>query len=262
MEELQYLSTYYSQYDEEGRLLSHHGQVEFLTTLRYIRRYLEPGMRVLEIGAGTGRYALTLSRMGYDVDAVELVQHNIDILKGKLTPQDTLRVCQGNALDLSGFADNTFPVTLLLGPMYHLFSQDDKKQALREALRVTRKGGVLFIAYCMNEATVFNWGFRQGNILNGLAEGILNPTTFQCLSNPSLVFELYRKEQIDTLASGLAADRLHFVASDLMTNYMRETVDAMDDETYRVYLDYHFSICERPDVVGLSHHTLDVLRKR
>ncbi|MDD4796514.1 MAG: class I SAM-dependent methyltransferase [Eubacteriales bacterium] len=242
--------------------MSQHGQVEYLTTLRYIRRYAPAGAQLLEVGAGTGRYALTLSRMGYDVDAVELVDHNIDILKGKMTPQDMLCVHQGNALDLSRFADGSFDAALLLGPMYHLFADADKRRALAEALRVTRSGGVLFVAYCMNEATIYNWGFCRGNILTGLAQRIVDPDTFACLSDPSLVFELYRKEHIDALAAGLDADRLHFVASDLMTNYMRETVDAMDDDTYQAYLRYHFSICERPDVVGLSHHTLDILRKR
>ena len=53
MEAFDYLNAYYSNYDEEGRLLSKHGQVEFLTTMRYIQHYLQPGMRVLEVGAGT-----------------------------------------------------------------------------------------------------------------------------------------------------------------------------------------------------------------
>ena len=77
METLNALTQFYSQYDEDGRLLSKHGRVEFLTTMRYIEKYLRPGMRVLEIGAGTGRYSHTLARQGYPVDAVELVQRNI-----------------------------------------------------------------------------------------------------------------------------------------------------------------------------------------
>jgi len=79
-----YLTRHYSTHDEDVRLTTQRGKVEFLTTMRYIERYLEPGMRVLEIGAGTGRYSLTLARMGYDVTAIELVQHNIDIFKKKL----------------------------------------------------------------------------------------------------------------------------------------------------------------------------------
>jgi hypothetical protein len=55
--------------------------------------------------------------------------------------------------------------------------------------------------------------------------------------------------------------RLHFVGTDMATNYMRDCIDTMEDDLYELYLKYHFSICERPDLVGASHHFLDVLRK-
>ena len=78
METKDYLKAYYEDYDEDGRLLSRHGHVEYLTTMTYIQKYLTPGMRVLEIGAATGRYSHAIARMGYAVDAVELVEHNIE----------------------------------------------------------------------------------------------------------------------------------------------------------------------------------------
>lgn len=61
-----------------------------------------------------------------------------------------LQAVQGDALDLSRYQENTFDITLLLGPMYHLYTQDDRKKALEEAARVTRENGILYIAYCMN----------------------------------------------------------------------------------------------------------------
>ena len=100
MEVMKELTQYYSAYDEDARLRSRHGMVEFLTTMRYIERYLRPGMRILEIGAGTGRYSHTLARMGYAVDAVELVQHNIDIFREKTQPGEQVTIRQGNATDL------------------------------------------------------------------------------------------------------------------------------------------------------------------
>ena len=44
-----YLSNYYQNYDEEGRLLSRHGMVEYVTTMKYIEKYLQPGMHIMEI---------------------------------------------------------------------------------------------------------------------------------------------------------------------------------------------------------------------
>ena len=97
METLKALTEYYSNYDEDSRLRSKHGMVEFLTTMRYVQRYLKPGMRVLEIGAGTGRYSHELARMGYAVDAVELVQHNIDVFRQNTREGENVTIQQGNA---------------------------------------------------------------------------------------------------------------------------------------------------------------------
>ena len=77
METKDYLTNYYERYDENGRLISKHGMVEYLTTMKYVEKYLKPNMRVLEIGAATGRYSHALAQKGYRVDAVELVEHNI-----------------------------------------------------------------------------------------------------------------------------------------------------------------------------------------
>ena len=71
MDTKEYLSNYYEQYDEDGRLLSKHGKIEYITTMKYIEKYLQPGMIVLEIGAATGRYSHALAQKDYRVDAVE-----------------------------------------------------------------------------------------------------------------------------------------------------------------------------------------------
>ena len=93
---MDFLETYYQNYDEDGRLLSQHGQVEYITTQKYIHEYLaEP---ILEIGAGTGRYSVTLAKEGFDVTAIDLVAHNLEILRQKLDGSEKITVMQGNAL--------------------------------------------------------------------------------------------------------------------------------------------------------------------
>ena len=83
---MNYLEDYYNNYDEDGRLLSRHGQVEYLTTMRYIGQYLTgiTDPHVLEVGAGTGRYSVTLAKQGIRVTAVELIERNLTILRSKL----------------------------------------------------------------------------------------------------------------------------------------------------------------------------------
>ncbi len=257
----QILSDFYSNYDEEGRLLSRHGQVEYLTTMRYIEKYLQPGMRILEIGAGTGRYSHALARMGYRVDAVELVQHNIDIFSRNTQPGECVTITQGNAKNLHFLADGTYDITLLLGPMYHLFTEAEQHRALSEALRVTKPGGLLFAAYCGNEATLVQFCFGRGMLREEKYRKLIDPVTFKAASDPMELFQLYRREEIDALMAPIVTERLHFVGTDMATNYMRPVIDEMDDEFFRLYLQYHFTICERADCVGVSHHFLDIHKK-
>ena len=261
MEVLKVLTEYYGSYDEDNRLCSQHGSVEYLTTMRYIQKYLKPGMRVLEIGAATGRYSHTLARQGYRVDAVELVQHNIEIFKANTNPDEDIRIYQGNAKKLDMLSDNTYDITLLLGPMYHLFTVSEQLQALSEAIRVTKKGGVVFAAYCGNEATMVQYCFGRGMMKQQRYRDLVDPVTFKASSDPAELFELYRKEDIDALMSHFPVTRLHYLGTDMATNYMRQAVDEMDEELFNLYLQYHFAICERTDLVGASHHILDIFRK-
>jgi len=260
---LGYLSRYYStRCDEDARLTSRQGQVEFLTTMCYIERYLEPGMRVLEIGAGTGRYSLTLARMGYDVTAIELVQHNIDIFKKKLRQGDKVELQQGNALDLSRFADNTFDRTLLLGPMYHLYTAADQTRALEEALRVTKPGGLLYVAYVLGDMAILNNGIQpHGYFWSHLEDGHIDPATYACVSSPGDLFQVYRREGIDALSTPLPAQRLHYVATDGVAHLVRDALAEMTPERFAKFMDYHYFLCERPDMSGATNHSLDILRK-
>lgn len=261
METLQALTHFYGNYDEDNRLCSRYGTVEFLTTVRYIEKYLRPGMRILEVGAATGRYSHYFATQGYRVDAVELVEHNIEIFKRNTKPGETVTVTQGNAKNLENYPDDTYDITLVLGPMYHLFTEEEKLQALSEAIRVTKKGGIVFAAYCMGDASILLYGFAQGQIHNIIDKCMLDPVTFETFSKPWDLFELHRKEDIDSLRSHFHVTSLHFLATDGYANHMRQTLAEMDEDTFRLFLHYHFATCERIDMIGYSNHTLDIFRK-
>jgi ubiquinone/menaquinone biosynthesis C-methylase UbiE len=258
------LTQYYEDYDEEGRLEKRRwGQVEYITTMAYIKKYLQPGDRMLEIGAGTGRYSVTLAAEGYDVTAVELVEHNLDILKSKVTEDMHIQAMEGNALDLSMLADESFDVTLLLGPMYHLYNEADKKRAISEALRVTKKSGVVMVAYCVTDGPVINLVFRLHRYQMLVEQGILDSERFTfCLGNGNeYLFEHTTKPNIDQMMDGFDTERLHYVATDGLLSFLQKELEEMDQETFQAVLRYHLSVCERPDLVGATAHSLDIFRK-
>ena len=125
-ERIKMVNSFYASIDEDSRLnRSRHGQMEYVTTMEYIHRYAAKGAKILEVGAGTGRYSIALAKEGYSVTAVELVEHNLDILKANSADLENLQAYQGDALDLSRFGDGTFDITLVFGPMYHLYDQED-----------------------------------------------------------------------------------------------------------------------------------------
>lgn len=260
---MNYLEQYYNSYAEENRLLSRHGQVEYLTTMKYIEESLA-GIEtpaILEVGAGTGRYSVALAKQGLRVTAVELVEHNLDVLRSKLDGTEPITAMQGNALDLSFLPDDAFDLTLVLGPMYHLYTREDKLRALSEAVRVTKPGGRILAAYCMNEPTVIQFVFAKQNLAYAAERNLLTPD-WHCKSDPREVFDLVRTEDIAALDAALPVERLKLVAADGATNYNRDMIDAMDDRTFAKWMDYHFAVCERRDLIGASHHTLDILRKK
>lgn len=260
---MSHLEEFYNLCDEEGRLLSRHGQVEYLTTMKYIHECLEgiTDPSILEVGAGTGRYSIALAREDYRVTAVELVARNLEILKAKLDGTEPIRAMQGNALELSFLPDNAFDLTMLLGPMYHLYTREDKIRALSEAVRVTKPGGYILAAYCMNEPTVINYAFRTKHLQDLLDRNMIRPD-WHLGSDPAEVFDLIRTEEIASLDAEIPVERVKLIATDGATNYQREMVDEMDDETFGRWMEYHFAICERQDLIGASHHTLDILRKK
>lgn len=195
------------------------------------------------------------------MDAVELTRHNLEILQGKITEKMSVTAAWGNALDLSRYEQDTFDLVLVLGPLYHLYTEEDRLRALQEAVRVARPGGYVLTAYCMNEAVMLQYEFLGGHIKEDLASGKLS-ADYHCLSRPEDLFVMMRKEEIEALTEKLPVERRRLIATDGATGYMRELVDAMDRETFERWVEWHLLTCERQDLIGATNHSLDILQKK
>ena len=247
------LTVHYNKFNEDKRLNRRHGQVEYLTSMKYIHEYLKPNDKIIDIGAGTGKYSIALKNEGYDVTAVEYIRPNI----GKLKVNDpSLKVIEASATNLSMFKDNEFDVAIVFGPMYHLYSKEDKLKALSEAKRITSK--YIFVTYIMNEYAVIEYAFKDNNYKN-----IKDKLTedFHIDDPEALYFEV-RLEDMDELNNECNLELVKRFASDGPSDYMRKYINAMDEETFNAYINFHQKICERKELLGASSHVVDILKKR
>lgn len=253
------LEDYYSHFNEDNRLKTRHGQVEFVTNIKYILDILndDKSKKILDIGAGTGAYSVYLSNLGYDVTALELVEHNIEVLKQK---KSNVKVHQGNALNLSMFSDDSFDVVLLFGPMYHLLREEEKIKALEEAKRVSKNKGIILISYYMNEYAVITYGFIKKNIKESINNKQLDKN-YHIVNLDNDLYSMVRLEDINRFNEIVELERIKIIASDGASNYIRTTLNSLDNEEYQHFIDYHLSVCERSDLLGASAHLLDIVRK-
>ena len=250
------IEKHYNKHPEDLRLQRRHGMVEFETTMHHLRRFLHPNSFLLDIGAGTGRYTSALMAEGYRVKAVELVRRNIEVF---LKREPTADVVQGDARDMPFLPDHQADITLLLGPLYHLIGDEEKLKALHEARRVTKTGGLIFVAYLMNEYSILSYCFDEERIGRLMEQGFVDET-FHVRTPEGELYDYVRLEDIDRLNQEAQLERVTIFSPDGAADYMRTRLNQMSKETFARFIDYQKCISERPDLIGAGSHVVDVVR--
>lgn len=250
------IEKHYNKHPEDLRLLRRHGIVEFETTMHHLRRFLKPGMQLLDIGAGTGRYTSALMAEGYDVKAVELVKRNIQVF---LDREPTADVVQGDARNMPFIPTASADVTLLLGPLYHLIGDEEKLKALTEAKRVTKPDGLIFVAYLMNEYSILSYCFDEDRIGGLLEKGVVD-REFHIKAEADELYDYVRIDDINRLDAAAGLERMTIFSPDGAADYMRTRLNRMSDETFSLFIEYQKIVSERSDLIGAGSHVVDVVR--
>jgi len=258
------LSGIYGDGREDTRLIrSRHGQLEFLTTMACIDRHAPKPCRVLELGAGTGRYSVALAEKGHQVTAVELMDKNYELLQANTAPYPNVAAVQGDALDLSRWETDAFDMVLSMGPLYHLYDQVSFDRAIDEAIRVTRPGGILMFAFLSVHAILYcNYLQPEPQTVRaGMEENFTED--FRIRHFPEQVFTGFDVAEFEALFEGKPVSHLCTVAADGILELAEGRSDfVLSDEDFAAYAAYHLRFCEERELLGSSSHLLYVGRKR
>lgn len=250
----------YGGQSENTRLTrSRHGQLEYLTTMNYIHKLVPSGSKVLEVGAGTGSYSISLAKEGYDVTALELVADNLAVLRRNAAGLENIASYQGDALDLGIFADNEFDAVLVLGPMYHLFEKMEQHKALDEAIRVSKPGGVIMAAFISVYQIMYD-NYLSGNFRAGLEENF--DADYRVKHFKEQGFTGFDIAEFEALFSKKPVRKIALAGTDSVLELAEKAADFhLSDEEFRLFAKYHLKTCETRELLGSQTHLLYICRK-
>ena len=246
--------------NEDTRLDQKHRKLEFLTTDRYVQKYLKPNCRILEVGAGTGRYSLYYASQGYKVNSIEYVQHNLDVLKSKITDNMNIVAEQGDAIDLSRFEDNIFDIVLVLGPLYHLYTEEEINKCINEAKRVCKNNGIMMFAYLPNDSIMISWALLKGHLKFGYDNKRFDQN-FKIISEPSEIMRAFYIDELEKIMNSNNIEKINNISTSGVAPHFRNIIDNLSEEEFEIWKNYHFSSCERKEVQGYSTHMLYIGKK-
>lgn len=252
--------------NEHARLERH--QLEHELTWRYFDRYLPSEGAILEIGAATGRYTLDLARRGYQVTAVDLSSAELEICRKLLIEQGlqaNARLFVVDARDLSPVEGDRFDAALVMGPLYHLVVESDRKLVLQGVIDRLKPGGMIFSAF------ISRYGIL-GDLLKNVPEWIENQAEVQSILEvgkdpdhyPRGTFRGYfaKVAEIAPLHEQLGFETIAVVGVEPAISADDESYNRLTGKQRELWLDLLYQIGAEESIIGASRHFLYIGRKR
>lgn len=228
--------------------------MEFLTTVRYFEKLFPKGAKVLDACAGTGAYSFYLAGQGYKVTAGDIVPYNVKYIEKKQSERKLLdNIYTGDILDLYIFEDESFDVVLCMGALYHLQGKEERTRAIKECLRVLKKGGILAVAYIN----------RKANILYNCAELLENIDELMEYSKTGIKHTFYGSspQEINKMMADVGIEAICNIATDGIGYTMYPKINNSQDKVFEKWLEYHYATCEDESTLGYSMHGMYFGRK-
>jgi SAM-dependent methyltransferase len=258
---------YSSEPESEHRRLERH-QLEHDLTWRYLARYLPAQGAILEVGAATGRYTVELARRGYTVTAVDLSPALIERCRQSLADEGLegrVRLVVADARDLSAVAETGFDAVLLMGPLYHLVEEADRKLALRETFDRLRAGGVLFSSFISRLGII-------GDLLKNVPGWIEDETEVRSLLERGKRPDDYPRggfrgyfalvREVTPLHKAIGFETLAVAGIEPAISADDESYNNLEGKQRRLWLDLLYQVSTEPASIAASRHLLYVGRKK
>ncbi len=258
-------------YDEEPHIewqrLERH-RTEFAITLQALTDYLPPApLSVLDDGGGPGRYALALSALGYQVTLLDLAQANLHFARKKAHEHNIAihQYLHGNALDLSALTTQSFDAVLLLGPLYHLQQQQQRQQAVREAWRVLRPGGLIFTAYITRYAALRDLAKNSPSTLFAKRsewEEIVSTGIYRAGQGVGFTDAYFaHPSEIAPLLEAVGFQTLNLIGCEGIVAANEEQINQLSGDAWQTWVDLNYRLSREPSLYGAADHLLYVGRK-
>lgn len=257
---------YDSDPERENTRLERH-QLEHDLTWRYLNQYLPTHGSILEVGAATGGYTLELARRGYSITAVDLSAANMELCRKRLAGeglQGQVRLVLADARDLREVTAWDFDVVLLMGPLYHLVEETDRKEALQEVFDRLRTGGIVFSSFISRFGimgdllrTVPHWIEDKAEVESILERG-RDPYDY-----PRGGFRGYFAEvsEIPPLHEAIGFETLTLAGVEPAISADDESYNKLQGQQRQLWLDLFYRISTERTIIGASRHLLYVGRK-